>query len=232
MYTSFYTAAAGAAAQQARMDVTANNLANVNTAGFKPKNAVFSQLMYYNMNGSKKVSAGSGAHVEKTDTIFSDNGFEETNGAYDFAIIGDGFFRLADPEDNRIYYSRNGHFSLSEQGGTMYLVNDEGHRVLDAAGAPITVAGENLSAEPSVWGFAFQNGMESVGNNEFVPTQKNGNPYLNTGAQLKQGALEPSGTDMIDEMTRIIECQRAYSYSLKMIQTSDEVMNTINTLRQ
>ena len=87
MYTSFYTAAAGAAAQQARMDVTANNLANVNTAGFKPKNAVFSQLMYYNMNGSGKVSAGSGAHVEKTDTIFSDNGFEETNGAVSYTHL-------------------------------------------------------------------------------------------------------------------------------------------------
>ena len=74
-------------------------------------------------------------------------------------------------------------------------------------------------------------GMESVGSNEFAPTAKNGDPYLIPGARLVDHTLEMSGVDTAEEVSRMIETQRAYSYALKMVQTSDEVMTTINGLR-
>lgn len=119
MYTSFYTAARGAIEQQRKLDVVSNNLANVNNYGYKSKNPVFSDLMYYNLNNydgnDTPLKAGTGVIVEKTNTIFKPTGFLTTNGAYDYAIEGAGFFMMRSPIDNEITYTRNGHFSLSKR---------------------------------------------------------------------------------------------------------------------
>ena len=114
--------------------------------------------------------------------------------------------------------------------------NDNGNFVLDQNQNPIIVgdiAGteRELSGEIGVYGFDILDGMESVGSNEFAPTAKNGDPYLIPGARLVDHTLEMSGVDTAEEVSRMIETQRAYSYALKMVQTSDEVMTTINGLR-
>ena len=141
---------------------------------------------------------------------------------------------LRSPITNEITYTRNGHFSMSRRGNEFYLVNDNGNFVLDENRNPIRVldgnAGE-LSGQIGVYGFNILDGMQSTGNNEFVPVLKNGEPFLMRDAKLIDQALEMSGVDVADDFTRMIEAQRAYSYALKMVQTSDEVVNTINTLR-
>lgn len=236
MYASFYTAAAGAAAQQARMDVTANNLANVNTSGFKPKNAVFSQLLYYNLHAERdsqtSLRAGAGSKVMNTATDFEEMGLEQTNGRWDYGIRGNGFFRLQNPVTGEITYTRNGHFSLSQREDGFYLVADSGNLVTDAQGQPIRAENGEPSAEPGIYSFYMQSRLMNVGENEFVQPEGEAQPYINTQAELERNTLESSGTDMITEMTRMMESQRAYSYALKMLQTSDEVTGTINSLKQ
>lgn len=236
MYTSFYTAARGAMEQQKRMDVVANNLANTNNYGYKTKNAVFSDLMYYNMHNiygeDTPKKPGVGIVLDRTNTDFSAAGFLTTNGEYDYAIVGEGFFMMQDPTDGEITYTRNGHFSLSQRGNQFYLANDNGNLILDKNRNPITVTEGELSSTIGVYGFQVLDGMLSEGDNEFTPVEKNGEPFLIPDAEVKEHALEASGVSVADEMTRMIETQRAYSYALKMVQTSDEIVNTINSLRQ
>ena len=232
MYSSFYAAAQGAIGQQSRMDVISNNLANVNK-GYKPKVGVFQDLMYYNLNNwqgdETKIQAGTGIALEKADTNFAPSGYDITERDYDFAIIDNGFFMMRNPVNNEITYTRNGRFSLSQRGNDFYLVNDAENLVLDRNRNPIRLtgteaAGRELSALPGIFDFRVKNGMLSVGDNEFAPVAKNGDPIL-------QRALEMSGTDLAMDLVRMIESQRAYSYALKMVQTSDEVVQTINALR-
>lgn len=236
MYTSFYTAARGAMEEQKKMDVIANNFASVNNYGYKPKSAVFSDLMYYNLNNytgeDTPLKAGVGIVVEKTNTKFDPTAPMTTGGEYDYTILEDGFFMLRSPITNQVSYTRNGHFSLSQRGDVFYLVNDNGNFVLDENQNPITVdENRELSGDIGVYGFNILDGMLSSGNNEFTPVAKNGNPYLIRGAKLVDHSLEMSGVDTADEISKLIETQRAYSYALKMVQTSDEVMNVINGLR-
>ena len=238
MYTSFYTAARGAMEEQEKLNVVGHNLANANNYGYKAKTTVFTDLMYYNLNNytgeDTRYKAGAGINVEKTNTDFSPKGLITTEDKFDYAINGKGFFMLRSPITNEITYSRNGHFSMSKRGNEFYLVNDNGNFVLDENRNPIRVldgnAGE-LSGQIGVYGFNILDGMQSTGNNEFVPVLKNGEPFLMRDAKLIDHALEMSGVDVADDFTRMIEAQRAYSYALKMVQTSDEVVNTINTLR-
>lgn len=235
MYTSFYTAARGAMEEQKKMDVVGNNLANVNNYGYKAKTTVFYDLMYYNLNNytgaDTPLKAGTGIHVEKTNTNFDPMGFVTTEGKFDYAIVQEGFFMLRSPITNEITYSRNGHFSMSKRGDEFYLVNDNGNFVLDQNRNPIQVIDGELSSEIGVYGFNILDGMQSIGNNEFTPVLKNGQPFLIPGAKLENKTLEMSGVNVADDFTRMIEAQRAYSYALKMVQTSDEIVNTINTLR-
>lgn len=239
MYSSFYAAAQGAIGQQSRMDVISNNLANINNYGYKPKTGVFQDLMYYNLNNwegdETRIQAGTGIVLEKADTNFAPSGFDMTERDYDFAIIDDGFFMMRNPVTNEITYTRNGRFSLSQRGDEFYLVNDAENLVLDRNQNPIRLVGDSatgweLEALPGIYDFAVKNGMLNVGDNEYVPVEKNGDPILQNEDPL-QGALESPGTDLALELVRMIESQRAYSYALKMVQTSDEVVQTINGLR-
>ena len=198
--------------------------------------------MYYNLNNYRgddtPLKAGVGIAVEKTNTNFDPSAPMTTDGEFDYTIMDDGFFMLMSPVTGEITYSRNGHFSMSQRGNLFYLVNDNGNLVLDQNQNPIlvgNVAGSDnereLSGEIGVYGFDILDGMMSNGMNEYVPVQKNGDPYLIRGARLVDHTLEMSGVDTAEEISRMIETQRAYSYALKMVQTSDEVMTTINGLR-
>ncbi len=235
MYTSFYTAARGAMEEQRKMDIIANNFANVNNNGYKPKQAVFTDLMYYNLNNytgeDTPMKAGAGNLVEQTKINFDPSAYVPSEGEYDYAIVDEGFFMLRSPITNEITYTRNGHFSLSKRGTQFYLVNDTGNFVLDQNRNPILVTDGELSGEIGVYGFNILDGMQSVGNNEYVPVVKNGAPFLIRGARVVDHTLEMSGANVADDFTRMIEAQRAYSFALKMVMTSDEVVSTINSLR-
>lgn len=236
MYASFYTAASGMIAQQRKLDVTANNLANINNYGYKSKNACFADLIQFNLNNKygqdTDMKAGVGVKVEHTNTDFTPNAYVETDGAHDYAIAGKGFFRLVNPTNGEVTYTRNGRFSMSQKGTQFYLINDAGNRVTDRNGNPITVVNGELSGEIGVYNFNITDGMVSVGDNEFTPIEKNGNPFLVADAKVVSHALEMSGTNMAEEITKVIESQRAYSYAMRMVQTSDEIVNTVNSLRQ
>lgn len=237
MNMSFYTAALGAAGQQEKMNVIAINIANVNTDGFRSKNAVFSDLMYYNMRDEQgadtRVKAGSGIALGRTDTDFSESSMAPTGGNTDFAISGRGFFMLQDPNTQAVSYSRNGKFNMSLRADGFYLVNDNGKLVLDENRNPIRLDEEGIvgGARPGIYTFPVQQGMLNTGNNELTATEKNGEPVLSADAELRQGYLEQSNVNLADEMSKTIECSRAYSYVLKMIQTSDEIEQVINSLR-
>ena len=237
MNMSFYPAALGAVGQQEKMNVIANNIANVNTDGFRSKNAVFSDLMYYNMRDEQgadtRVKAGSGIAMGRTDTDFSESSMAPTGGNTDFAISGRGFFMLQDPNTQAVSYSRNGKFNMSLRADGFYLVNDNGKLVLDENRNPIRLDEEGIvgGARPGIYTFPVQQGMLNTGNNELTATEKNGEPVLSADAELRQGYLEQSNVNLADEMSKTIECSRAYSYVLKMIQTSDEIEQVINSLR-
>ena len=119
--------------------------------------------------------------------------------------------------------------------GRFLLTSQEGKSVLDAQNMPIEITDENKEEQLPVGVFRFkhQNGFIHLGNNEFIPDVKNGVPVSveERDKVLLQGYLENSNVDFAEEMTRLVESQRAYQYALKMVQTSDEVESTINSLR-
>lgn len=235
MDTSFYTAVGGAVTQQKKIDIIANNIANVNTMGYKPKSAVFSELLHYNMraatDGQMNILAGTGVVLDHTNTNFRPAGLQQTGGAYDYAISGEGFFMLRDGATGNVTYTRDGHFSLSRRQDGFYLVSDSGKLVLDGNQNPIRITEGGGTGQPGIYTFANTDGMQNVGSNEFSPIAKNGQPMAAENSKLYQGSLEMSGVDLSSEMACTVEASRAYSYVLKMIQTSDEVEQTINNLR-
>lgn len=267
MNMSFYTGMLGASAAEKRLGVVGNNLANVNNDGFKPKDAVFSELINYNLNAGREerteLQAGASACVVRTNTNFSPSALRSTGSLTDYAI-GDrnAFFKLRDPASGEISYTRDGHFHAGElEEGRFYLLSQSGKQVLDQNGEPFraeSAAGierimrdaairdgleteeeqeETEEAEKpylAVYTLRFPSRLNNVGNNEFQLREEDS--AVNTERLLRhpsltRGALESSGTDLAKEMTYLIESQRAFSYALKMVQTSDEVEGTINQLR-
>ena len=236
MNQSFYTAALGVGSEQYKLDILSNNTANVNTWGYKTKVPVFSELMYYEMKGkaqeNNELLTGTGMRVQKADTDFSQMTLAESEGEYHYAIEGDGMFMLRDPASNAITYTRDGSFSLSLRGNDFYLISSTGKLVLDQNRNPIMVNENSPDTLPiGIFDFVNKNGMLSVGDNEFTPVAKNGAPFNAENARLRKKMLEMSNVDFADQMTKVIEAQRAYTYALRMVQTSDEIESTINNLR-
>lgn len=248
MYQSFYSAAVGASAYLDKLSVTSNNLANINNYGFKPKNVAFSDLINYNLNDSPEavteLMAGDGMRVQRTYTNFGTSAATMTNSSFDFAILQDNaFFMVQDVGTGAITYTRNGHFHRGELDGKFYLMTESNRLVLDADREPIEVgqmAGEDGTGgedvgqiQQSVALFTFNNPsrLMNTGDNEFVPVDEGAEPILIENPVMAAGALERSGTDMADEMVKVIEAQRAFTYALKMVTTSDEIESTINSLR-
>ena len=143
MNQSFYTAALGVGSEQYKLDILANNTANINTWGYKTKVPIFSELMYYEMKGkaqeNNELLTGTGMRIQKADTDFSQMTLAESEGEYHYAIEGDGMFMLRDPSTNEITYTRDGSFSLSLRGNDFYLVSSTGKLVLDRNANPIQV---------------------------------------------------------------------------------------------
>lgn len=262
MNMSFYVGALGADASQKKMGVISNNLANINNTAFKPKNAIFSDLINYNLNDSPEaktdLQAEAGTAVVRTNTEYSPAAFHTTGQPNDYAIgNANAFFKLQDPSSGEITYTRNGHFHAGEMSdGKFYLFTESGKHVLDENGKKmladdtalkaIEAAGqtggntanannatEEVKQKIGVYTINYPSRLVNKGDNELAirPGDQNNKDSVIQNPILESGTLESSGTDMAKEMTRLIESQRAFTYALKMVQTSDEVEGTINQLR-
>lgn len=244
MYQSFYSAYVGASQCNKRLSIIANNLSNVNNNGFKPKDAAFSELIERNLNDSEdavtELQSGVGAKVARTYTSFEVDSFHETRSSFDYAITRrNTFFMLRDPDTGAITYTRDGHFHRAERADGFYLMTDNDKFVLDRAGQPIraditdVVNGGTIESGQEIGLFTFNNPsrLMSVTANEYVPSDAGAAAIPVEERALIQGMLENSGTDVAEEFTHAIECQRAFSYALRMVTTSDEIVSTINNLR-
>ncbi|MDD3570864.1 MAG: flagellar hook-basal body protein [Lachnospiraceae bacterium] len=233
MNLSFYSASVGASAQQSKLDVLANNFANISTEGYKTKNATFSDLLYTTTQGAQggSVQRGSGTRLDNTYSVFDAGAYIETGSKLDFYIDGRGFFALKNPATEETVYTRNGNFSMAQMGDDFFLTSGDGYFVLDENGNNIRLNDlPDDQIKPAVYDFVVLDGIRSVGDSNYAPVERNGEAVLSK-AETLQGKLESSNVDLTKEMTKVIEAQRAYQYALRMVQTSDEIQTTINSLR-
>lgn len=256
MVKSLNTAATGMSAQQNNMDVIANNIANVNTNGFKKSRAEFEDLVYHNLKDPGEASGlnsitptgvqtGLGVRTASIQKDFTAGSAVVTRNPLDLQIEGAGFFQVRTP-DGDISYTRDGAFKKDANGR---VVDKNGNALIpeiiipqDSMALEISPAGEVRSltgqnAEPQVLGqidivnFINPAGLKSIGKNLFTPTAASGQPaQARPGTSgmgyLAQGEIEASNVNIVDEMVNMISAQRAYETNSKVIQTSDQMMQT------
>lgn len=255
MLRGLYTSGAGMLVQWSRQDVEANNLANINTVGFKRDVALVKQFpemllvrtqdAYLNTSKGKMELRlltgllGTGAQVEKVVPLYEEGQYRETQNPFDLAIKGDGFFTLQTPQGIR--YTRNGAFSLNSEG---QLVNEEGYYVLGQGGI-MTLQGKNvafgtdntvyvdgvLADRLRITRFPDKAGIEKVGHNLYIDIMGYNEDVQPNEVEVKQGFLELSNVNVVTEMSRMIEVMRTYEANQRMIsyqdQTLDLVINTV-----
>ena len=251
MDMSFYTCSVGAHQQQRRLDIHANNIANVNNYGFKARRPSFSVLMTGSLRGiNEELARGAGSRLESAEMDQGSEEFWGTERGLDYAIEGNGFFALLDPTTGEYRYTREGSFTLSNVEEEIipeddivpqriyrwYLSDGEGRYVLGTDGQPIVVEDPmeaHLVGKPlpiGIFDFINYNGMLNQYNG-MVPVAKNGQVALGNSGKLVQGYLELSNVDYAYEITKVVETQRSFQYMLRMVQTSDEITTTVNGLR-
>ena len=260
MIRALYTAASGMNAQQSNMDTVANNLANVNTAGFKKSRMEFQDLVYQQMvaPGSPTstsseapvgLEVGLGTRPVATARDFANGNLRSTNGPLDLAIEGQGFFQVSMPSGDTAY-TRAGELHLSAEGT---LVTSEGFHVTPEITIPpnavsisiskagivsVQVAGQSAVQDVGTIELAnFQNpaGLRALGGNLFAATTASGEPTTGTPGQdgigtLAQGFLEDSNVSVVEEMVNMILAQRAYEANSRVVKASDEMLSQVNNL--
>ncbi|MBQ7615549.1 MAG: flagellar hook-basal body protein [Butyrivibrio sp.] len=277
MVRSLWSAATGMNAQQTNVDTISNNLANVNTTGFKAQGAQFKSLLYQELqtvtttaNGAPKPTTsqvGLGVRTSTLNQFFSQGSFQESANPAALAISGDGFFKYQGATAGEVFYTRNGNFTwaLAATGGTdLVLTTAEGNKVLDVNNQPITVAGNRVASRITIGGdgkiyypddqgvpqpvnnlqiglFQFPNreGLQRVGSAAWQETAASGvvinENNANNGirkSEIVQGYLEGSNVNVATEMVNLIVAQRAYEMNSTAIQTTDEMMQTANSLKR
>ena len=246
MNQSFYIGAVGAQQQLYHLNVHGDNIANVNTYGFKANKSYFTSLIYQNWPGVEaELPMGVGTRMLKTSTDYSQGVPFETGRALDFYIDGQGFFALVDIATGDVTFTRNGAFMMSslerdtgevDENGepimeqVFYLGDNTGKFVLDERGDLIRIEDPRDELPIGIFDYANYDGMVQLDGTRYLPVDKNGNIWFGEG-KLIRGYLEMSNADLADELTKVIEAQRAYGLALKMMTTSDEIENTINNLR-
>ena len=250
MINAFYSAVSGSKSLQSSLDVSANNIANANTAGYQAQQTNFADLVYTGISspedGAASIKTGNGVRVSAISTVLGAGAIEETGREYDFAILGEGYFGVSDSSGNT-YYTRNGNFYLDTTGEDNYLVTANGDRVLDADLAPITVADLTAPAEeaaasgeesdtseaitPGVFAFANPYALLRDGNGRLSASAASGEGQADSSIKVKGGVLESSNVDMVQEMSDMMQAQRSFQFSAKLIQAADELENIANSLR-
>lgn len=258
MNPALWTAKTGLDAQQTRLAVISNNLANVNTTGFKRGRAVFEDLLYQNVRqvGAQSsqntqlpsgLALGTGVRIVATEKLFSQGNLVQTNNPLDIAVQGRGFFQVQTP-DGGTAYTRSGSFQLDAQG---QLVTSSGYLLQPAITIPpntqsVTIGSDGVvSAQvagdtaPTQVGsvqladFVNPAGLQPVGENLFLESTASGSPQtgtpgLNGLGTLVQGSLESSNVNVVEELVNMIEAQRAYEMNSKAIATSDEMLRYVS----
>ena len=255
---ALWIAKTGLDAQQTRMSVISNNLANVNTTGFKQDRAVFEDLIYQNYRqvGAANtqqnevptgLNIGTGVKVVATEKNHTQGNLVTTNNALDLAVNGRGFFQVLQP-DGSVAYTRDGSFSLDSNG---QVVTANGYPLQPAITVPqgaqsITVSKDGTvsvqlagQAQPSQVGtidladFVNPAGLQPVGDNLFLESGSSGAPQtstpgLNGVGSLQQGMLESSNVNVVEELVSMIETQRAYEMNSKAISATSSMLQTLN----
>lgn len=251
---AMYVAKTGLNAQQSRIQVISNNLANVNTVGFKRDRANFESLLYqqFRAAGSQTSEAtqltsgqnmGTGVRLVSTEKLFSQGSIKTTENVFDVAIDGQGFFQVLMP-DGRTAYTRNGTFGVNSDGvlttASGYVVQPQINVPPDALEVSISADGIISVRQPGAAEYQelgqvqvarFQNprGLTPIGENFLIETAASGQaqisaPYTDGAGKLVQGALEASNVNVVQELIDMIEAQRAYEVNSKSISSSDEMM--------
>jgi flagellar basal-body rod protein FlgG len=257
MNPALWAAKTGLDAQQTRMSVTSNNLANVSTTGFKKGRAVFEDLLYQNVRqvgaatsqdtqSPTGLSLGTGVRVVATEKSFTQGNLSQTGNSLDVAVSGRGFFQVLLP-DGTMGYTRDGSFKVNAQGE---LVNASGYAVQPGITIPdgaqsvsigkdgvisVQVAGQSAPTQVgSLQLFDFINpaGLQPRGENMYVEsaasgTATSGTPGLNGLGLTEQGMLESSNVNVVEELVNMIETQRAYEMNSKAISTTDQMLEYI-----
>ena len=262
MIRSLWTSATGMQAQALNLDVISNNLANVNTSGFKKSRAEFQDLLYETIKPAGTPSSqdtevptgiqlGHGTRPSTVLKIFSQGNMENTQNELDLAIEGDGFFQITLP-NGETAYTRDGAFKLDSDGR---IVNSDGFALEPEISIPsdalsisvgldgtvsVLQAGESIPSEIGTIELArFVNpaGLISMGKNLFITSEASGDEMTGTAGEnglgtLAQGFLEMSNVSVVDEMVNMITAQRAYESNSKAIQAADDMLQLANNVKR
>jgi len=260
MLRALYSAAAGMESQQLNLDVISNNLANVNTTGYKKSKIEFQELLYQTTRaaGSEQgagnllptgLQIGQGSRPVATSRIFTTGELSQTGERLDVAISGDGFFEVQMPDGTRAY-TRDGALKTASDGRIVTsdgLPLQGGFQAVPAGTTNIsiatdgtmtyTTAGGNTSFRVQLVRFNNPGGLESMGSNLYKETAASGAPELGNPAEngfggLQQGYLELSNVKVVEEMVNLIMAQRAYEVNSKAVQAADEMMQQSNNLKR
>jgi len=262
MIKAMRTAASGMFAQQLNVDTIANNLANVNTTGYKKSRVEFQDVLYQHLRAPGSESAagtsvptgldvGYGVRPVATQRSFTEGNLQQTGNPLDLSIEGVGFFQVLLPNGTAAY-TRDGSFKLSADG---QIITSDGFFIQPSITIPsdseyvsfgtdgiinVRITGDN---EPQEIGqielanFINPSGLEAIGHNLYLETSASGspilgNPTLEGFGRINQGYLEMSNVEIVDEMVNMIIAQRAYEINSKAIQTSDEMTEIANNLKR
>jgi len=255
-------AVTGAQAQQLRIDTIANNVANVNTDGYKRMEASFSDLFYINLKRAgilenaeaaprpTGVQIGMGTRVIGTYRVVEQGPLHQTFHPLDIALKGPGYFAVILP-NNRIGYTRAGSFKLDSDRN---IVTQDGNSLTTAISIPANVALEDVQiaengqitvqdpANPAqnieigqleIFTFPNESGLEAVGNNLLIETVGSGEAVAvdDLNGRFKQTFLEGSNVKAVEELTKLIEAQRAYELNTRVISTEDKILEATNNIK-
>jgi flagellar basal-body rod protein FlgG len=247
-------------AQQSNLDVIANNLANVNTTGFKKSKPEFQDLLYQTTRaaGSEQgagnqlptsLQIGHGSRIVSTARIFTPGDLTQTGEKMDVAIHGDGFFEVQLP-DGTLAYTRDGALKTASDGrittsdglplqGGFQPIPQGTTQITIANNGEVTTSGASGTQNFRVQLVRFANpaGLDGIGRNLFKETKASGTPQLGNASEngygeLQQGYLEMSNVKVVEEMVNMILAQRAYEVNSKAVQSADEMMQMSNNLRR
>ncbi|MBC7365860.1 MAG: flagellar basal-body rod protein FlgG [Undibacterium sp.] len=260
MNLSLYSAATGMESQQLNLNTIANNLANVNTPGFKRSKIEFQDLLYQKPSKAAGtdsgggnitptgVEVGNGARVSATSKVFTQGQLTSSGESLDLAIQGDGFFEVQRP-DGTVGYTRDGSFKRNPQGTVVTsdgLPVLSGFQAIPTGTSAITIA-ENgqvtlqtangtTSFRLTLTRFANPSGLRSMGGNIYEETPASGSPEAGQPSEqafgrVMQGYIEGSNVNIVEEMVNLIIAQRAYEINSKSIQTSDEMLKNVAQMK-
>ena len=262
MIRALWTASTGMEAQQLNIDIISHNLANVNTTGFKKSRADYQDLLYQEIKSAGASSSpstmvptgievGQGVRTVSTEKVFNQGNFKQTENPLDVAIEGEGFFQVTRP-DGTLSYTRTGEFKVDSDGR---LVTSDGYLIEPQLSIPADTLAITISADgivsvtqpglavPTQVGnielarFINPSGLQPIGKNLYVPTAASGTattavPGSDGMGTIAQGFLEMSNVSVVEEMVNMIAAQRAYEINSKAIQTSDEMLQTANSMKR